>query len=201
MSFIKQKLNSAYYRIARLPRFVLAGMFGLEKWHTNHPAEKKYPVDISKFLNNTNEINRGSVVEIGCGIGDIIRFIHYKNRIGYDQARKTIDACRFINKITFNDITYGVFDFPETELQGRYDAIIMVNWIHCIQPDLLKKYIARYFTDNLETNGYFILDTVQAPDYKYNHDIKYLTDALNCEIMLIGTYRNQREVFAVKRKA
>jgi hypothetical protein len=65
---------------------------------------------------------------------------------------------------------------------------------------VLKENIEKYFMENLNDNGFIIIDTVQDKKYQFNHDIKFLTSGLPCSIEKIGDYENQREVWVIKKK-
>jgi cyclopropane fatty-acyl-phospholipid synthase-like methyltransferase len=137
-------------------------------------------------------------VEIGCGLGDIIRNVKYENRLGLDREANVLWAGAFLSRIKPNGkITFRIFDFPATELDGCFDTIVMVNWIHHIQPEVLKAKISQYINNHLIKGGEIIIDTVQSKNYEYNHSIDYLAGGLNCRVCKLGDYENQREVFAI----
>ena len=75
----------------------------------------------------------------------------------------------------------------------------MVNWIHDIEPGILKFKITQYYTNNLKNGGYMIIDTVRHDGYKYNHKISFLTADIVCEVFHVGIYENNREVWALKK--
>ena len=56
----------------------------------NHLAEFKAEI-INEFLEK-NDIN--SAIEFGCGDGNQLRYISYKNYIGFDVSPKAINICR-----------------------------------------------------------------------------------------------------------
>ena len=185
----------------RIPRRILRFFFNFDRWHLSISTERAYVVDLIIYLNALPEATRVSVAEIGCGLGDIIGNIKFKNKLGYDRELNVIKAAGFISKIKFNNIKFAEFSFPESTLSGEYNMIIIVNWIHSIEPQILKDAIHKYYTENLLSGGNIIVDTVQASNYKFNHKISYLTSDLpSCEIQKIGDYENQREVFAIIKK-
>jgi hypothetical protein len=180
-------------------RHVLQLIFGFNKWHIMPLKSKRYAQDIISYCNKWSQHN--SYVEIGCGLGDIIRNVHCKQRIGYDIAQNVLNAAGFLSQLYCQkNISFHTFTFPEDEiLVGGHDCIVLVNWIHNIQPSVLKENIEKYFTENINDNGFIIIDTVQDEEYQFNHDIKFLTSGLSCSIEKIGDYERQRKVWAIKK--
>jgi hypothetical protein len=139
------------------------------------------------------------MAEIGCGLGDIVRNIHCKNKIGYDMDEKVLKAAKFLSKWKRREkIEFKKFIFPQDSLDEKYDLIIMVNWIHETKPDLLRQNVEKYFHSNLNQNGIIILDTVQDKNYIYNHNIGFLTKNLPCTIYEIGKDIAQRTIYAIR---
>jgi hypothetical protein len=92
---------------------------------------------------------------------------------------------------------YDTFDFPGATLTGRYNAIIMVNWIHDIDPETLREAVALYLSSHLRPLGALILDTVQDAAYTYNHDIQRLAPP-GVHITHLGRYSRHRDVWALR---
>jgi hypothetical protein len=59
--------------------------------------------------------------------------------------------------------------------------------------------MAGFFNDHLQPRGEIIIDTVQDKAYEFNHKINFLTNGLNCSLLRIGEYPNQREIWAIKK--
>ncbi len=179
-------------------RRILSFIFHFDEWHTIPLSAKKYAKDIIRYLNNLQEDDREAIVEVGCGLGDLVRYLKFKERTGLDMDINVLRAVKFLSKISFNGkVNFQIFTFPESELNGKYDAIVLVNWIHNIPPETLKAKIDTYFTNSLTKNGRIIIDTVKDKEYKYNHDINFLTRGLRCNVIKIGDYLKEREVFII----
>ena len=184
--------------ISKIYRRFLKLIFGFDKWHISPLKERPYAIDIIRYCNKLS--TRSFFAEIGCGLGDITRNVLFENRTGYDMDEKVLKAARFLPVIgSRKSITYKVFHFPETLLSGSLNVLTMVNWIHHVEPETLKTKLSEYFNKNLLTKGEIIIDTVQDPTYKYNHDIKFLSKDLNCSIHCLGKYARKREVWAIKK--
>jgi hypothetical protein len=179
-------------------KWLLSKVYGFDRWHVTSLEQRPYATDIISYANHVKM--RNSCVEIGCGLGDIIRNVKFDARVGLDNDQKVLNAARLISKLTGNgNIKFSLFNFPADELKGRYNLIIMVNWIHHIQPGVLKKRLELFVHENLDSHGEIIVDTVQEKSYEYNHDIKFLVEGMNCAVARIGEYSRQREVWAIKK--
>jgi Cyclopropane fatty acid synthase and related methyltransferases len=182
--------------IGKLFRISLRSYYKFDKWHLYTLHERKYAKDIIQFSNN--KVRREKLVEIGCGLGDIVRNVNYDQIYGFDSDNKVLKAAQFLNSIFHKkEIEFLLFKFPETKLTLNFDVIIMVNWIHHISKEVLKDKIKDYYQLNLNDSGFIILDTVNDKSYKNNHDISYLSDGLNCKLVKIGEYEREREVWAI----
>jgi len=179
-------------------KWLLYRIYGFERWHISSLDQRAYARDIIRYANN--RVERKSCLEIGCGLGDIIRNLHYSTRQGYDIDEKVLGAARLLNRFTAGgSIHYELFTFPENELRGQFNLLIMVNWIHHIDPETLKNKIQLYLAVNIYPGGEIIIDTVKDPEYRYNHDIEFLTTGLPVSVQKIGTYPRQREIWAIKK--
>ena len=116
------------------------------------------------------EINHNTIVEIGCGRGDIIGNLRYVDKVGFDINEEVIRAA----KIFHTNTTFYVGSFPDVHI-GEIEAIIMVNFIHEISPEKLKKLIEKMIENN--KIRIFIIDILKHnvhSCYKYCHDGSYL---------------------------
>jgi cyclopropane fatty-acyl-phospholipid synthase-like methyltransferase len=198
---IKKLLQFIKIKLSRFPRIILWYIFRFDKWHISSLSEHKYAQDIIKYLNLRANNRQFSLVEIGCGLGDIIRNVKYHSRLGLDREANVLRAAALLAKIKLNGkLIFKVFDFPGSELNGRYDSLVMVNWIHHIWPEVLKAKISQYVANNLTEGGEILIDTVQSKNYEYNHSIDYLVGGLNCWVKKLGDYENQREIFVIQKQ-
>lgn len=191
-------INKIKKKLAAYIRKPLAWIFRLDDWHTLPLSLKRYAQGIIAFLNKAG--NRESCLEIGCGLGDIIRRLNFRERIGLDSQNQVLRAARFLSLLSFQrGIRYKGFTFPVDPIEGKFDALVLVNWIHNIEPEILKLKITQYYLDNLKVGGYMIIDTVRHDGYRYGHKISFLTSDIVCEIIHVGIYENNREIWAIKK--
>jgi SAM-dependent methyltransferase len=182
----------------KLQRIFLRYIFKFDNWHVFTLAEKKYAKDIIVYCNSRRV--RGSSAEIGCGLGDIVRHVRYRERVGYDMDERALKAARFLNILSGGGkVRFSVFTFPDSSLRGTYDVVVLVNWIHLIEPSVLKSAIATYFNTALNEGGVIIIDTVQDPEYKFNHNIGFLTDGIKARVNKLGDYERQRQIWLIEK--
>ncbi|HEY4154454.1 MAG TPA: class I SAM-dependent methyltransferase [Puia sp.] len=182
----------------KLQRIILRYIFKFDKWHVFTLTEKQYAKDIIAYCNSRPVRNR--FAEIGCGLGDIVRHVYYRERQGYDLDEKALKAARFLNSIMGGGkIRFSGFTFPGSPLPGNYDVIVLVNWIHHIEPAVLRSSIADYFNVALNEGGVIIIDTVQDPEYEYNHDVRFLTDGIGAGVSKLGDYERERQIWLIKK--
>lgn len=184
--------------ITRMWRRGLRLVYKFDKWHVSSIDQRKYAQDIIDYCNKKS--NKNSFLEIGCGLGDILLNVRYKTKKGLDNDPAVLKAASFLAKIKGQKVDFAVFNFPSSPLNGSFDVLTMVNWIHHIEPLVLKSKIADYFNTNLTAEGEILIDTVQDKDYEYNHDVNFLIKDLNCSLYRLGEYPRQREVWAIKKK-
>ena len=74
-------------------KFPLRLYFKYPKWHDISLIECEYAQQIVKYLNKKQI--RGKVLEVGCGMGNILRNLDFEIRIGVDIDNKVLKASAF----------------------------------------------------------------------------------------------------------
>jgi len=194
---MERYLNSALIRFGRFWRHCLCLFFRFDCWHISSLRQRPYARDIIDYLNALPPERRTNALEIGCGLGDIIRNIDFKERAGLDADDRVLGAASFLSWFKGRKTSFISFIFPDSSLSGRYDVIIMVNWVHHVRPDVLKQKIEDYARNNLTKGAMIVIDTVHDREYKYNHDITALTADFECRIFTLGPYESGREVHVI----
>ena len=129
----KETLTKIFYKFLPIHKYLLYLIYGFDKWHLSSFYERKYAIDIVKYINNNYK--NPKIAEIGCGLSDILSRIKSSNRYGYDQ--KVLKANKFylyFKKINFIKLNFLVDEMIEKE----FDLIILCNWIHEIDSQTLK---------------------------------------------------------------
>ncbi len=80
--------------------------------------------DITKYCNYFSHESI-SVLEIGCGTGELIHEIKGNRKVGIDFSGKMIDIARS----QFNDVTFHVMNAEDIQLNEKFDLIILSNVI------------------------------------------------------------------------
>jgi SAM-dependent methyltransferase len=183
--------------VRRVERSLLQRVYGFDRWHVGHAGEP-YVADIVDHLNTWPDADREGVVEIGCGLGDILRRLRFRTRVGLDRDAGVISAARFLARFQAGERPrFNVFEFPREQLTGVYNAIIMVNWIHQVDPDILSRAARAYAAQHLRPGGALVLDTVDDAAYEHNHDIRSLAPP-GAAIEQLGEYPRGRRVWVVR---
>jgi len=156
MTYLRRE---AYRRLQRI--------FGFAPWHVDPYDYRPYAKWMVEKLSRMLEDGRcgdGEIVEIGCGLGDIISNIRSaKRKTGYDLDPHVIRAARLVHPKTKFHV--GTF----TQVRGRKIAIaIACNFMHDIPSEQVQEYLTDFLTDN--DVALFVVDRVPAPPYDYSHD-------------------------------
>jgi SAM-dependent methyltransferase len=182
-------------------RFLLRLFLSFDPWHRMPLAAKDYALGIIGHLNSLPRNRRGQVADIGCGLGDILLNLAFEERLGLDSDPAVLKGAEIIRRTHFKGTaSFAVFSFPESRLDGGFDAVIMVGWPHAFQPAPLKDGIARIFRDNVGPGGCLIIDTVSKVGYPHRHDAYFLLGDLGGTVELIGAYPCGRRLWKVTKE-
>jgi SAM-dependent methyltransferase len=199
--YLKQRGCRAFFEavLGRIPKCILMGIYRFNAWHISAYKSRPYAQAIVQYLNT--QPSRGAALEIGCGLGDILRRIRYSQKLGLDSEQEVLNAAAFISKF-FNvggPIQFQKFNFLEHELTGQYDVVVLVNWVHLIDPKILREKIEHIFAHHLTDTGQLIMDLLDNKTYRFNHNCEELTQNLSATITLIGTFELGRSVVAIHK--
>lgn len=174
--------------------------FRFDFWHTSPLDNRKYAIDIISKLNGRT--SRESLLEIGCGLGDILTKAHYDKKYFYDISPEVLGAAAFLQRFskvpsinffkTFNLLS----DTIEENL--KFDSIVLVNWIHGFESEALKYRLNKIVNNNLNQKGLIVFDIIENnPIYKFNHAVSDLIDVRKFDVTTFSEYPFGRKlVFA-----
>jgi hypothetical protein len=147
--------------------------FGFHAWHIIPVQHRLYALKIADYI-SARAMKETVIVEVGCGLGAILGRIRYGMKYGYDHEHKVIEAARMLYE-TRKDVLFSTGSFEQVKMHKRIDFLVMVNFIHEIEPQVLKGYLL----DILSTAdvGMIVADEVQGPGYKYHHSFAGLLPA------------------------
>lgn len=170
----------AWYKSAKIGKWKqlyfkwLQHRYKFDEWHITPINFRPYAIDIVQYVNKQPK-NR--VVEIGCGLGEIIGNIRGRGieREGLDLSADVVYAA----KVIYRNVYFRVGTFGDVKGQ-KIDYLITVNFIHGISPEELRKQY-KYLCENNEIE-HIVLDIVKSPEYRFNHDIDYLFEGLEYKV-------------------
>lgn len=145
---------------------ILQHIFRFNQWHTATIYEREYAMWIRKKVNSLLPRKpRGQIIEVGCGLGDILAEIHVPNsqKKGYDIEGNVIRALKFAHPGLCGKV--GSLNSIKNQ---TIDVLIAVNWLHALDDDWFRHNTA-YVVKHNQINR-IIVDTVPAPPYDYTHD-------------------------------
>ncbi len=156
---------------------ILQQYYDFGTWHVEPINNRPYGLEIVRMLNKLIDKKRFNqcmpIVEIGCGLGDIIGSLKWKyKKIGYDISTEVLRGGALLHpSVKFRKGTFADIDC------GNINCLIMVGFIHMIPCDKLKNEIDNMLKKNRVKM--FVLDTFtnnEGTEYVYSHNGKYLFD-------------------------
>lgn len=143
-------------------------VYRFDRWHATAPIccrpYKAQVVDLASSLRPE------SVLEIGCGLGEIVSRIAAPRRFGADIDRGVLRAAAALH----SGVRYGPAALDDVRsldslTGGRAELLVMVNWPHTVAFDVLAPAIAA-LRDALGLR-HLIMDTIVegTPGYPHTH--------------------------------
>lgn len=103
---------------------VLCKKYHFDSWHIA-------PYELRKYLQATaayvNEKKADVVVDIGCGLGEMLRHINAGIRIGFDIHEEPVKVARMLCK---DNVIYQMGSFDEVNLNEPIDYLITLGFMH-----------------------------------------------------------------------
>ena len=148
--------------------YLLWKYYSFEKWHI---AENYYRRPYKKeIVHLVNQLGVDCVVDLGCGLGEIIARVGCRRRIGIDSDHKVVKAASLIN-LRHLELRCGSFEDarPPSTLKSLF---LMTGIAHNISPDDLEEALRRIGGEY----KYLLLEHMDAKikSYRYHHDFAFL---------------------------
>ena len=143
--------------------------FGLKvpNWHLNATFESRdYKRKVIKI---SNMYKTNFVIEIGCGIGEILGRLNASQKYGFDINKDTLILCKRLNKnikTIHNDIMSNnqkILEIINSSEKDETILIIMVNWLHEYSEIKVKKMLESILS--IKRNIIVIADIYQRVEY------------------------------------
>lgn len=155
-------------------REYLQRIIGFDRWHLGSLVGRLYALPMIDRINElirNGELSSGMIIEVGCGLGDIISSIQWRDKLGYDIDRKAIRAARILHPRT--RFRVGTFDAIRGE---KISVLLALNFLHRVNDEDCFRYFSELISHNrVET---IVIDAVQSPPYQYAHDYEKLFEKL-----------------------
>jgi SAM-dependent methyltransferase len=159
-------INSFRCLVYRIFFSCLRLLFKFERWHSMsnfHCSVYKRSV-----INELNQFHFHSIVDVGCGLGEIITRLNAARRVGIDASSEVIKAAKFLSN---GSVKYFTIDeYFNAEEMPKADLLIMLNFAHCMSLESLIKLIKQYVNKN--SAEYLLIDVIKngSPIYEYHHN-------------------------------
>lgn len=152
---------------------ILQKIFGFHKWHMTPVEQRPYGMEVIKWCNrllaSDGDANRGKVIEVGCGLGDIVAKIKTKNenKEGYDIDEKVIKAAKIIHP----GIKFQADGFAPDIRGERIFIFIAVNFLYALDSKTVRNEFKKLLTVN--DVKYIVTETMYPinSNYPYSHDM------------------------------
>lgn len=186
-------------------RKTLVKCLKLTEWQSIELDDKEYAKITIRKINCIIDRKRNqncTIVELGCGLGDIIENIHSKGvRIGIDLNEKNIMVAKLLHPRSQVKYVHGSFE----KIYGmKIDFLIMVNVLHVIPPEVLITELDSTIRNN--TISYIVMDEVrdETNQYKYEYDGEKLFGKFHYQKQYMGrrveaAYKAYRRVVVYKK--
>ena len=156
LSAIIRGRNFLKFHIATGHIYALQKVIKFDKWHIYGSSNPEY-VKVATTILNSLSFN-GTVVEVGCGLGNILTSCKFEKRMGFDTDANVIRAAKLIN--LGKNIQFEVGSFEEALNCRNIDVLVTINWVHNIKPESLIEEYLRFpriliLTEGVENYTYF----------------------------------------------
>lgn len=130
----------------------LCKKYHIDRWHVSPYELRKY-VQVTAEYVNSKKVD--VVVDIGCGLGEMLRHINAETRIGIDDQEEVIKVARMLDK---GNITYNVGSFDTVNMTSPIDYLITLGFMHGSTEETWKS----CYHDIAKRNEirHFIVDTI-----------------------------------------
>ena len=184
--------NTVIGSIKMLYYSVLRRKYGFFKWSVSPFELRPYIQDVAKYINRTES---DSVLDIGCGLGELLRHVKATDKTGYDIDDKSIAVAKRLDRkhsITFNT---GSFE----EARGyNVDVMVSLNFMH-ERPAEYWKPIYKKMTDQNQIKT-IILDSVPDNDMQNHIEWRKVLPDIYKPVETMGPYKSGRYIHIFSRE-
>lgn len=184
---MKGTFRRGYYR--RLQK-----KYQFESWHLSPYELREYAQKTAEYVSSKQA---DLVVDIGCGLGEIIRHIQAKRRIGIDIQQEVVLAAKFLDKT--KEIEFRKGSGSELGSHQVIDYLITLGFMHGSNEDVWRPIYHKMIQEN--QIKHIIVDTLPAREDSYLLDFsKILPESFMLEEQM-GSFLAGRFVLVYKNTA
>lgn len=128
--------------------------YQFDPWHISPYELRGYIQAVAGYMNRDGK-KPPVVVDVGCGLGELLRHTGAGTKIGYDVCENTLRAAR---KLSRGDIEYRLGSFHEVAVDRPVDYLVTLGFMHGSREETWRP----CYHDIAERNDirHFIVDTV-----------------------------------------
>ena len=135
--------------------------YGFLKWNVSPYELRPYIQACAKYINASGH---NSIVDVGCGLGEMLRHVNCRERIGFDVEEQSINVARYLDKKRAIDFRVGSFD----EVRDlKADILVSLNFMHVKTEDYWKPIYAEVLSKN--TFNEIMVDSITEPGTGQHH--------------------------------
>ena len=154
---------------------------GFDEWHVeNNIYNRPYKFQLAKLL---SKLKFDSVIEVGCGFGEILVHTKANKKIGYDIDPKVITAAAEMYK----NVEFKVGGIDAIS-EDSFDCLLLFNWIHNLSESELENSINKH----QGKMKYLVVDQIKkgTPGYQFYHTFGFLNNMCS----LVDTISVEKDV-------
>jgi hypothetical protein len=155
--------------MSRLFLETLRQIFHFDAWHASGTyACRPYK---EKAVTLAGSIKPALALEVGCGLGEIIRRVPAGRRIGVDPDPDVLRAARFLanRRAEYRQASFSEPDRIAAAAGGQpIDVLIAINWVHHLSTAQIESGIDAI--QRCVPVRYLLIDEVAATDLVHRHD-------------------------------
>ncbi|MBQ2934649.1 MAG: class I SAM-dependent methyltransferase [Lachnospiraceae bacterium] len=141
--------------------------YQFDPWHDSPYELRKYAQATAEYINRHGA---DTVVDIGCGLGEVLRNISAPQRIGLDECGICIEVAKKLDKT--KRIQYVQGSFNDLKVQDTIDYVITLGFMHGSREDIWKSAYHRCASEN--DAKAFIVDVLPESDSTYCLDFSLI---------------------------
>ena len=170
--------------LIKIIRIFLSLIFKFDYWHSSPRQNRDYVTYTNKVIKS--KIKKNFIADLGCGLGDVTYNLQNSHIDYYDNSKELLRYLKF-TKLFKKKKNFYLFDFNNDNIVKKYDIIILLNFLHNIESEILLKKLSNIYIDNLNKFGFLIFDIIdQNKNYKYNHKLKVFFEKNKIKRVLIS---------------